>query len=77
MTHKIGQTALPALPIWQVTAERGTPEHDYLMMHIDGIHGMRQMVHDGRRCMVVKAEQQPYPAWDVTVFTLQVMERVA
>ena len=77
MTHKVGQTALPTLPLWTVTAERGTPEHDYLMMHIDGIHGMRQMVHDGRRCMVVIAEQQPYSRLDTTVFTLQVVERSA
>lgn len=75
MTHKIGQTVLPTLPLWTVAAERGTPEHDYLLMHIDGVHSARQMVRDGRRCLVVKAEQQPYPAWDTTMFMLQVVER--
>ena len=75
MSRRVGQTALQELPCVTVEAARGTPEHDYLMTHIDGAHNMRQMVHDGRRCLVVKAEKRPYPAWDTTVFTLQVVER--
>jgi hypothetical protein len=76
MMAKVRQTALPELPCVTVEATRGTPEHDYLMMHIDGEHSARQMVHEGRRCLVVEAEQQAYPYLDTTVFQLQVVERI-